>query len=91
MVAWTVFPTSLISHLVSNFCFDFPSLEATSSLQDLAHLQGFIDLDQVIVITGFAEVQVGPWRSSRTRWEIEARGEFKIEGCIEDGRLKWMG
>ena len=81
----------------ANFRFEFPSLEATSSLQDLAHLQGLIDLDQVVVITGFAEV--GPWGSSRTRWEMEARGEFTIEGCIEmvwimgfikhfDGRLK---
>ena len=81
----------------ANFRFDFPSLEATNSLQDLAHLQGLIDLDQVVVITGFAEV--GPWGSSRTRWEMEARGEFTIEGCIEmawimgfikhfDGRLK---
>jgi 3-oxoacyl-ACP reductase-like protein len=26
------------------------------------------DLDKVIVITGFAEV--GPWGSSRTRWEL---------------------
>jgi fatty acid synthase subunit alpha len=44
-----------------------------------------IDLDQVIVITGFAEV--GPWGSSRTRWEMEARGEFTIEGCIE---MAWI-
>ena len=81
----------------ANFRFEFPSLEATSSLQDLVHLQGLIDLDQVVVITGFAEV--GPWGSSRTRWEMEARGELTIEGCIEmawimgfikhfDGRLK---
>lgn len=69
----------------ANFRFDFPSLEATSSLQDLAHLQGLIDLDQVVVITGFAEV--GPWGSSRTRWEVEARGEFTIEGCIE---MAWI-
>ena len=55
------------------------------------------DLDKVIVITGFAEV--GPWGSFRTRWEMEIRGQFTIEGCIEmawimgyikhvDGRLK---
>ena len=40
----------------ANFRFNFPSLEATSSLQDIAYLQGLIDLDQVIVITGFAKV-----------------------------------
>ena len=42
--------------LWANFHFDFPSLKATSSLQDLAHLQGLIDLDQVVITTGFAEV-----------------------------------
>src|SRR5882762_9766950 len=62
----------------TNFRFDFPALESPESL---AHLQGIIDLDKDIVITGFAEV--GPWGSSRTRWEMEARGEFTIEGCIE--------
>ena len=81
----------------ANFRFDFPALEPTESLADVAKLQGMVDLDKVIVITGFAEV--GPWGSSRTRWEMEARGEFTIEGCIEmawimgyikhfDGRLK---
>jgi fatty acid synthase subunit beta len=40
----------------ANFCFDFPALESPESLSDMAHLQGIIDLDKVIVITGFAEV-----------------------------------
>jgi len=81
----------------ANFRFEFPNLESGQSLQDLAALRGLIDLDKVVVITGFAEV--GPWGSSRTRWEMEARGEFTIEGAIEmawimgfikhfDGRLK---
>ncbi|KAJ7077160.1 fatty acid synthase [Mycena belliarum] len=81
----------------ANFRFDFPKLESHESLSDLASLQGMVDLEKVIVITGFGEV--GPWGSSRTRWEMEARGEFTIEGCIEmawimgyikhfDGRLK---
>ncbi|KAG8889684.1 3-oxoacyl-[acyl-carrier-protein] synthase [Tulasnella sp. 332] len=81
----------------ANFKYDFPKLESAQSLSDLSKLQGLIDLDKVIVVTGFAEV--GPWGSSRTRWEMEARGEFTIEGCIEmawlmgyikhfDGRLK---
>ncbi|KAH8822971.1 fatty acid synthase [Flagelloscypha sp. PMI_526] len=81
----------------ANLTFDFPILETTDSLSDLAHLRGLIDLEKVIVITGFAEV--GPWGSSRTRWEMEARGELTITGCIEmawimgyikhfDGRLK---
>ena len=81
----------------ANFKFEFPTLEPSESLADLSKLAGLIDLEEVIVCTGFAEV--GPWGSSRTRWEMEARGEFTIEGCIEmawlmgyikhfDGRLK---
>jgi fatty acid synthase subunit alpha, fungi type len=54
-------------------------------MSDMAHLQGIIDLDKVIFITGFAEI--GPRGSSRTRWEVEARGEFTIEGCIG---MAWM-
>jgi fatty acid synthase subunit alpha len=60
----------------------------------MAHLQGIINLDKVIVITAFAEI--GPWGSSRTRWEMEARGEFTIEGCrdgVDDGlyqTLRWL-
>jgi fatty acid synthase subunit beta len=69
----------------ANFRFDFPALEAYESLADVTKLQGMVDLDKVIVITGFAEV--GPWGSSRTRWEMEARGHFTIEGCIE---MAWM-
>ncbi|KAG8213088.1 hypothetical protein J3R82DRAFT_11484 [Butyriboletus roseoflavus] len=81
----------------ANFKFDFPALEPAAALEELSKLRGIIDLEKVIVITGFAEV--GPWGSSRTRWEMEAKGEFTIEGCIEmawimgfikhfDGRLK---
>ncbi|KAG8968299.1 3-oxoacyl-[acyl-carrier-protein] synthase [Tulasnella sp. 419] len=69
----------------ANFKYDFPKLESPESLSELAKLRGLIDLDKVLVITGYAEV--GPWGSSRTRWEMEARGEFTIEGCIE---MAWM-
>lgn len=69
----------------ANFQFEFPALESASSLSDLAKLQGLIDLEKVIVVTGYAEV--GPWGSSRTRWEMEARGEFTIQGCIE---MAWL-
>lgn len=69
----------------ANFRFEFPNLEPVESLSDVAQLRGLIDLEKVIVVTGFAEV--GPWGSSRTRWEMEARGELTIEGCIE---MAWM-
>ena len=69
----------------ANFLFDFPALESSESLADLSKLQGVTDLEKIIVITGFGEV--GPWGSSRTQWEMEVRGEFTIEGCIE---MVWM-
>ncbi|RPD59601.1 fatty acid synthase [Lentinus tigrinus ALCF2SS1-6] len=69
----------------ANFQFSFPNLEPAESLENLSKLRGMLDLEKVVVVTGFAEV--GPWGSSRTRWEMEARGEFTIEGCIE---MAWM-
>lgn len=69
----------------ANFRFEFPELEPAANLEKLSKLRDVIDLEKVIVITGFAEV--GPWGSSRTRWEMEARGEFTLEGCIE---MAWM-
>ncbi|KAF9267936.1 fatty acid synthase [Marasmius fiardii PR-910] len=69
----------------ANFRFNFPTLESYESFSVLPKLQGMIDLEQVVVITGSGEV--GPWGSARTRWEMEARGEFTIEGSIE---MAWM-
>ena len=69
----------------ANFKFDFPKIESQDSLADVAKLRGLLDLEKVVVVTGFGEV--GPWGSSRTRWEMEARGEFTIEGCIE---MAWI-
>lgn len=69
----------------ANFQFSFPTLESSATLSDVSYLRGLVDLDKIVVVTGFAEVS--PWGSSRTRWEMEARGEFTIEGCIE---MAWM-
>lgn len=44
-----------------------------------------IDLDRVVVVTGFAEL--GPYGNARTRWEMEAHGKFSLEGCIE---MAWI-
>ncbi|CAI7663154.1 unnamed protein product [Penicillium pancosmium] len=44
-------------------------------------LEGIVDLDHVAVIVGYGEV--GPFGSSRTRWEIEATGKLSIQGCVE--------
>lgn len=43
------------------------------------------DLDTVPVVVGFGEV--GPWGNARTRWEMEAYGEFSLEGCVE---MAWL-
>lgn len=52
---------------------------------DMLKLRGLVDLDSVVVITGFAEI--GSAGSSRTRWELEATGDSSLEGCVE---LAWM-
>ncbi|TFK78560.1 hypothetical protein K466DRAFT_606870 [Polyporus arcularius HHB13444] len=43
----------------ANFQFSFPPLEPAESLKNLSQLRGMIDLEKVVVVTGFAEV--GPW------------------------------
>ncbi|KAM3555497.1 hypothetical protein MY1884_005561 [Beauveria asiatica] len=71
----------------ANIKFDFPPLpdwkEEVAPLND--KLKGMVDLEKVVVVTGFAEV--GPWGNSRTRWEMEAFGEFSLEGCVE---MAWI-
>jgi 3-oxoacyl-ACP reductase-like protein len=44
-----------------------------------------IDLDKVTVTSGFGEV--GPWGSSRTRWEIETKDLLTLEECIETASM----
>lgn len=71
----------------ANIKFDFP--EPLDWEKDIAplneKLKGMVDLDKVVVVTGFSEV--GPWGNSRTRWEMEAYGEFSLEGCVE---MAWI-
>ncbi|KAI9731111.1 MAG: 3-oxoacyl-[acyl-carrier-protein] synthase [Claussenomyces sp. TS43310] len=71
----------------ANIKFDFPSLPdwktEVAPLND--DLKGMVDLQKVVVVTGFAEV--GPWGNSRTRWEMEAYGQFSLEGCVE---MAWL-
>ena len=71
----------------ANIQLEFPTLKPFESIKKLApaELQGMLDLERVIVVTGFSEV--GPWGSSRTRWEMEAFGEFSLEGCVE---MAWI-
>ncbi|KAJ9137268.1 Fatty acid synthase subunit alpha [Pleurostoma richardsiae] len=71
----------------ANIKFEFPNLPDWKA--DIAplneNLKGMVDLEKVVVVTGFAEV--GPWGNSRTRWEMEAYGEFSLEGCVE---MAWI-
>ncbi|KAH7141977.1 thiolase-like protein [Dactylonectria macrodidyma] len=46
-----------------------------------AKLEGLLDLDSTVVVTGFAEM--GSAGSPRTRWDLEAHGEFSLEGCVD--------
>lgn len=71
----------------ANIKYQFPDLPDWD--QDVAplnvDLKGMVDLEKVVVVTGFSEV--GPWGNSRTRWEMEAYGQFSLEGCVE---MAWI-
>ncbi|KAF3401993.1 Fatty acid synthase subunit alpha [Penicillium rolfsii] len=71
----------------ANIKFDFPKLpDWEKEVKPLnENLKGMVNLDKVVVVTGFAEV--GPWGNSRTRWEMEAYGKFSLEGCVE---MAWI-
>ncbi|KAJ1727686.1 fatty acid synthase alpha subunit Lsd1, partial [Coemansia biformis] len=63
----------------------FPCAPAYEQLEHLRHLEGMVNLDQVVVVTGYGEL--GPYGHAETRWEMEAHGEFSLEGCVE---LAWV-
>lgn len=71
----------------ANLKFEFPELPDWRTVVEPLNqnLKGMIDLEKVVVVTGFAEV--GPWGNSRTRWEMEAYGKFSLEGCVE---MAWI-
>ncbi|KAF9580624.1 3-oxoacyl-[acyl-carrier-protein] synthase, partial [Lunasporangiospora selenospora] len=69
----------------ANMKFPFPNLKEYKDLSHAHKLRGMLDLENVVVVTGFGEV--GPWGNSRTRWEMEANGQFSLEGCIE---MAWI-
>lgn len=71
----------------ANIKFEFPQLPKwEEDIEPLSSkLKGMVNLDKVVVVTGFAEL--GPWGNSRTRWEMEAYGKFSLEGCVE---MAWI-
>jgi len=69
----------------SDFSLAFPELPSEDKLASLKSLEGMVDLSKVVVVAGFGET--GPYGSARTRWEMESKGEFSLEGNIE---LAWV-
>ena len=71
----------------ANLKFEFPRLpDWDKEVKPLStDLKDMVDLEKVVVVTGFSEV--GPWGNARTRWEMEAFGHFSLEGCIE---MAWL-
>ncbi|KAI1146573.1 hypothetical protein F4825DRAFT_456355 [Nemania diffusa] len=66
----------------ANIQLPLPALpDYETEVAPLASLEGMVDLSRVVVVTGFSEL--GPYGSSRTRWEIEANGTLSLEGCVE--------
>ena len=64
----------------------FPPLpDFEKEVQPLERLHDMVDHSSTVVVVGFSEL--GPWGSSRTRWEIESKGEISQEGFIE---LAWI-
>ncbi|EIT75385.1 hypothetical protein BDV35DRAFT_402179 [Aspergillus flavus] len=64
----------------------FPPLSDYNSVTaGLQSLQGMVDLSRTVVVVGYSEL--GPWGSSRTRWEMEHEGRLSLEGYTE---LAWM-
>ncbi|KAL5049032.1 3-oxoacyl-synthase [Aspergillus fruticulosus] len=49
------------------------------------NIEGMVDLTRIPVVVGYSEL--GPWGNARTRWEIEHRGDFSLEGYIE---MAWI-
>ncbi|KAJ2776419.1 fatty acid synthase alpha subunit Lsd1, partial [Coemansia javaensis] len=62
-----------------------PEIKRYEQLAHLRQLQGMVSLDKVVVVVGYGEV--GPYGHAETRWEMEAYGEFSLEGCIE---MAWI-
>lgn len=64
----------------------FPSLpDFEKDLLPLERLQDMVDPDSTVVVVGFSEL--GPWGSSRTRWEIESQSKLSQEGFVE---MAWI-
>ena len=70
----------------ANLKFDFPQLpdwdKEVAPLSE--NLKDMVDLEKVVVVTGFSEV--GPWGNSRTRWGWRLMVTFRSKAAS-----KWLG
>ncbi|KAJ2879235.1 fatty acid synthase alpha subunit Lsd1, partial [Coemansia asiatica] len=71
--------------VLANHIHYFPDPVNSSHIMQLPKLYGMLNLDKVIVVTGYGKV--GPYGNAETCWEMEAFGKFSVEGCIE---LAWI-
>ncbi|TAQ91172.1 hypothetical protein B7494_g542 [Chlorociboria aeruginascens] len=79
-------PDSLPYRPRANLKFEFPTLPSYErELRQLSNLKGMVDLTRVVVVVGFSEL--GPLGNSRTRWDVEALGDFSKEGYVE---IAWI-
>lgn len=62
------------AHLTVNF----PTLPTRERMAKMANVSQMIDLEKVVVVTGYGEF--GPYGNARTRWDIEKNGKFSLEG-----------
>ncbi|ORX74997.1 hypothetical protein DL89DRAFT_320387 [Linderina pennispora] len=73
------------TRMVDVFTLDNVEPLSYEQLAHLRHLEGMVNLDKVVVVTGYGEVN--PFGNAETRWQMEAYGEFSLEGCAE---LAWI-
>ncbi|CAO1626995.1 unnamed protein product [Sympodiomycopsis kandeliae] len=73
------------SHFKFEHVFDKWTLEQHKKIAKLQNELTQAELEQTIVVTGFAEVS--PFGSTRSRWQFEAYGTLTIEATIE---LAWI-
>ncbi|KAK3332936.1 putative fatty acid synthase alpha subunit FasA [Cercophora scortea] len=70
----------------SNIRQDMPALLPHPQMtRNLPNLRGMIDLHRTVVVVGFSEL--GPWGSSRTRWQMESQSTFTQDGFTE---MAWI-
>ena len=75
-----------VHNMRSRFQLPFPRLpDYSRDLLPLSQLRDMVDLTDTIVIVGYSEL--GPWGSSRTRWEMESKQMLSQQGHIE---LAWV-